>query len=124
MRRRGGDDDLLTAVADPTRRRLLEALLDRGEATATALAADLPHTRQAIAKQLAVLHRSGLVEPRPQGREVRYAVKREQLDRATQSMAGIAAAWDERLHAIKRVAEAAHAAQRAGSGEETPSRPE
>ncbi len=100
-------DELWEAVADPTRRRLLDALLAHGEATATTLAAEVPVTRQAVAKHLAVLNRAGLVEGRRLGREVRYAVRPERLDAATQGMARVAAQWDERLAAIKRLAEAA-----------------
>jgi DNA-binding transcriptional ArsR family regulator len=59
---RAGRDELWAAVADPTRRRLLDVLLARGEASATALTAELPVTRQGIAKHLAVLDRAGLVE--------------------------------------------------------------
>jgi DNA-binding transcriptional ArsR family regulator len=108
-------DELWSAVGDPTRRRVLDALLDRGEATATAVAGELPVTRQAVAKHLAVLDRAGLVEGRKQGREVRYAVRPERLDAAARSMAQVAAAWDTRLEAIKRIAEAAPAAQRTES---------
>jgi len=91
---------------------VLDVLLDRGEATATMVAGELPVTRQAVAKHLAVLDRAGLVEGRRRGREVRYAVRAERLDAAARSMADVAAAWDTRLHAIKRIAEAAAAAQR------------
>jgi DNA-binding transcriptional ArsR family regulator len=108
-------DELWSAVGDPTRRRVLDALLDRGEATATAVAGELPVTRQAVAKHLAVLDRAGLVEGRKRGREVRYAVRPERLDAAARSMAQVAAAWDTRLEAIKRIAEAAPAAQRTES---------
>jgi DNA-binding transcriptional ArsR family regulator len=100
-------DDLWSAVADPTRRRMLDVLLDRGEATATVLAGELPVTRQAVTKQLAVLDRAGLVEGRRLGREVRYAIRPQRLDVATRSMAQVAAEWDARLSAIKRIAEAA-----------------
>jgi ArsR family transcriptional regulator, cadmium/lead-responsive transcriptional repressor len=100
-------DELWAAVADPTRRRLLDLLLTHGEATATALAAELPVTRQAVAKHLAVLDRAGLVEGRREGREVRYAVRPERLDAATRWLARVAAQWDERLAAIKRLAEIA-----------------
>jgi DNA-binding transcriptional ArsR family regulator len=100
-------DELWAAVAEPTRRRLLDALLAHGEATATTLAAELPVTRQAIAKHLAVLDRAGLVEGRRRGREVRYAVRPERLDAATRWLARVAAQWDERLVAIKRLAESA-----------------
>ena len=100
-----GSDELWAAVADPTRRRLLDVLLARGEATATALAAELPVTRQGIAKHLAVLDRAGLVEARRQGREVLYSVRPDELDAATRWMAEVAAEWDSRLHTIKRLAE-------------------
>jgi ArsR family transcriptional regulator, cadmium/lead-responsive transcriptional repressor len=105
-RRGGEDDELWAAVADPTRRRLLDVLLTRGDATATTLADDLPVTRQAVAKHLAVLDRTGLVVGERRGREVRYAVRPERLDAATQAMARVAADWDARLVAIKRLAEA------------------
>ena len=109
MNRSGGEDDeLWAAVADPTRRRLLDVLLARGEATATTLADELPITRQGIAKHLAVLDRSGLVEGRRHGRAVRYAVRPERLDAATRSLAQVAAQWDERLARIKRLAESEH----------------
>jgi DNA-binding transcriptional ArsR family regulator len=108
MTRRGEEvDELWAAVADPTRRRLLDVLLARGEATATTLAGELPVTRQAVAKHLAVLDRAGLVEGRRLGRELRYAVRPDRLDAATRRMARVAAEWDERLAAIKRLAESA-----------------
>ena len=106
MRRGGGDvDELWAAVADPTRRRLLDALLAHGEATATTLAGDLPVTRQAVAKHLSVLERAGLVDSHRVGREVRYAVRPERLDAAIEWLARVAAEWDDRLGAIKRLAE-------------------
>ena len=76
-------DELWAAIAEPARRRLLDLLLARGEATATMLAAELPISRQAVVKHLAVLDRTGLVEGRRQGREVRYAVRPDRLDTAT-----------------------------------------
>jgi DNA-binding transcriptional ArsR family regulator len=105
---RSGSDELWAAVADPTRRRLLDVLLVRGEATATSLAAELPVTRQGIAKHLAVLDRAGLVEARRHGREVLYAVRPDELDAVTRWMARVAAEWDSRLHTIKRLAEERH----------------
>src|SRR5215207_10699839 len=101
----GEADELWAAVADPTRRRLLDVLLAHGEATATTLAGELPVTRQAVAKHLAVLERAGLVDSRRLGREVRYAVRPERLDAATEWLARVAAEWDQRLGVIKRLAE-------------------
>jgi DNA-binding transcriptional ArsR family regulator len=103
------DDALWAAVADPTRRRVLDALLEHGVATTTTLAGELPVTRQAVAKHLVVLNRVGLVAGERRGREVRYAVRPERLDAAAEAMAHVAAQWDRRLARIKRLAEAAQA---------------
>jgi DNA-binding transcriptional ArsR family regulator len=112
----GEVDELWSAVGDPTRRRVLDVLLDQGWATATMVAGELPVTRQAVAKHLVVLDKAGLVAGRRRGREMRYAVRPERLDAAARSMARVAAEWDTRLTAIKRIAEAAAAAQRPESG--------
>jgi DNA-binding transcriptional ArsR family regulator len=104
------DDALWSAVADPTRRRVLDALLERGEATTTTLAEALPVTRQAVAKHLVVLNRVGLVAGRRRGREVRYTVRPERLDDAAEAMARVAEQWDRRLARIKRIAESVHSA--------------
>jgi DNA-binding transcriptional ArsR family regulator len=92
---------------------VLGLLLDRGEATATTLAGEVPVTRQAVAKHLAVLDRAGLIEGRRRGREVRYAVRPQRLDAAARSMAQVVAEWDARLAAIKRIAESVAREQRA-----------
>jgi predicted ArsR family transcriptional regulator len=78
------DDALLAAVADSSRRHLLDLILAHGEATPTALAAELPFTRQAVAKHLAVLDRAGLVEARRTGRSC-YSVRREASGRGRPS---------------------------------------
>lgn len=105
---RGEDEQLWAAVAEPSRRRLLDLLLARGRATPTGLAAELPVTRQAVSKHLAVLEHAGLVQAHRQGREVQYTVNTERLAAAAQAMAQAAAAWDRRLQRIKSLAETAH----------------
>jgi len=106
------EEALLEAVADNSRRQVLDLLLAHGAVTPTALAAELPFSRQAVAKHLAVLDRAGLVEGTRQGREVRYSVRPEHLDVAVRAMAKVAARWDARLDAIKRMAEASAEARR------------
>jgi DNA-binding transcriptional ArsR family regulator len=98
-------DGVLSAMADPNRRRLLDELARRGEATATALAEVLPITRQAVVKHLGVLSRSGLVSGLRRGREVRYQVKTDGLAATAEWMTRLAAQWDGRLAEIKRIAE-------------------
>jgi DNA-binding transcriptional ArsR family regulator len=103
--RGSGIDDVLAALADPMRRRVLENVATRGEATATMIATELPVSRQAIVKHLAILDRAGLVAARRQGREVLYAVRSEPLEATARWINDLAAAWDTRLAAIKRLAE-------------------
>jgi DNA-binding transcriptional ArsR family regulator len=107
-----GTDELVAAVTEPTRRQLLDLLLDLGDSTPSALADQLPVTRQAISKHLVVLDRVGLVSAQREGREMHYRLNVARLDEAAQSLSAIASAWDRRLMRIKRLAEASHAAAR------------
>jgi predicted transcriptional regulator len=100
------DDQLWSAVGDPSRRRLLDLLLTDGAGTATTLSQHLPVTRQAVAKHLGVLDRVGLVHATPSGRERLYRVDETQLARAVAQMSSVGSAWDARLRRIKRIAEA------------------
>ncbi|MBC9713522.1 winged helix-turn-helix transcriptional regulator [Streptomyces sp. TRM66268-LWL] len=100
------DDELWSAVGDPTRRRMLDLMLAEGGGTATTLSDRLPVTRQAIAKHLHLLERVGLVHSAAAGRERRYRVDEGQLARAVAQLSTVTAAWDARLQRIKRIAEA------------------
>jgi DNA-binding transcriptional ArsR family regulator len=99
------DDELWSAVGDPTRRRMLDLLLSAGGGTATSLRDQLPVTRQAVAKHLGVLDRAGLVHSTPAGRERRYTVDEAQLERAIAQLSDVSQSWDRRLQRIKRIAE-------------------
>ena len=103
------DDELWSAIAEPSRRQVLDLLVSHGEVSASWLAERVPLSRQAVSKHLVVLERSGLVSRRKQGREVLYRVEAGRLDQAARAMAKLAAQWDRRLSMIKRLAETAHA---------------
>ena len=90
------------ALADANRRYVLEALAERDTATATELAAELPVTRQAVAKHLAALNEAGLVESRREGRETRYELTPGPLGAAMDWMASVGAEWDARLAALRK----------------------
>jgi predicted transcriptional regulator len=105
------DDDLWSAIGDPTRRRMLDLLLVEGDGTATTLSQHIPVTRQAVAKHLGVLDRVGLVRATSAGREKRYRVDDAQLERAVAQLSSVTSAWDARLQRIKRIAEAIHRTQ-------------
>lgn len=102
------DDDLWSAIGDPTRRKLVDLLLARMAGTATSLSDELPVTRQAVAKHLGVLDRVGLVHATTTGREKRYRVDEAQLARAVAQLNAVGDTWDARLRRIKDIAEAIH----------------
>ncbi len=106
------DDELWSAIADPSRRRVLDLLVSNGAVSASWLAGHVPFSRQAVSKHLVVLERAGLVSRRKQGREVLYQIEAGRLDQAAQAMAELAAQWDQRLATIKRLAETAYAANK------------
>ena len=99
------DDDLWSAIGDPTRRRILDLLLVDEGGTSTTLSKQLPVTRQAVARHLGVLDHVGLVSGRAAGRERRYEVDEAQLGRAVAQLTSVGTAWNGRLRRIKRIAE-------------------
>jgi DNA-binding transcriptional ArsR family regulator len=97
-----GADAVFAALADPSRRGLIRRLAERGAATATELAAELPVTRQAVAKHLATLGSAGLVRSERRGRETRFELTPEPLAEAVDWVAEVGEVWDERLRALRR----------------------
>lgn len=110
------DDELWSAIGDPTRRRMLDLLVDEGTGTATALSQKLPVSRQAISKHLQVLDRVGLVRGSAAGKERRYHVDEEQLARAIAQLNEVSNAWDKRLRRIRRIAEDLQRARNESTG--------
>ncbi len=97
---------VLAALADPTRRRVVETLLRDGSTSVPALTGSLPMTRQAVAKHLAALGDAGLVERVPSaGREVRYRLRPGAVAPASEWLGGVAAAWDRRLERLRDAVE-------------------
>ncbi len=95
-------DAVFAALADPTRRQLLALLGERGEASATDLARELPVTRQAVQKHLGLLAAASLVDTRRSGREVLYRPTPAPMSEAMAWMAEVGSAWDSRLAALER----------------------
>ena len=84
-------EQVFVALADPTRRTILAALASGGPATATDLAAQLPITRQGIAKHLALLAEAGLVTAEQgERRRVRYRLQSAPMQLAQQFLAALA----------------------------------
>jgi DNA-binding transcriptional ArsR family regulator len=93
---------VFAALADPTRREVVRLLAQRPGLTASALAGELPVSRQAIAKHLAQLRDAGLAEAEHAGRETRYRLTPEPLSGAMAWMVEAGGRWDTRLDRLKR----------------------
>jgi DNA-binding transcriptional ArsR family regulator len=91
------------ALSDPTRRQMLGTLMRDGSTSVPALTAQLPITRQAVAKHLAALSGAGLVERETvsEGREVRYRLTPDALAPAASWIQEADAAWAGRLGRLK-----------------------
>jgi DNA-binding transcriptional ArsR family regulator len=94
-------DQLFGVLADPTRRALLQRLVQAGPDTATRLATDRPLTRQAVVKHLQALEDAGLVVGERHGREVRYRATPERLTEAVVWLVDTSAKWDRRLDRLR-----------------------
>jgi DNA-binding transcriptional ArsR family regulator len=94
---------VFAALADPTRRHLVAKLAEQGGATATGLAAELPISRQAVAKHLATLGRAGLVSESHRGREHRFELDPRPLADAAAWLTTVGAEWDSRLADLQRL---------------------
>ncbi|MFC3676795.1 ArsR/SmtB family transcription factor [Ferrovibrio xuzhouensis] len=94
-------DHTLLALADPTRRAILQRLSDSGgEARVTDLAAPFQMSLNAVSKHIQLLERADLVRRRKQGREHLLSFNPEPLTRAEQWIAERKAVWERRLDAL------------------------
>jgi DNA-binding transcriptional ArsR family regulator len=96
---------VFAALADPTRRHLVEALAAQPETTATALASSLPISRQAVAKHLVLLREAGLVNSRRSGREALFELDPRPLADAAAWLGTIGAEWEQGLSRLRELLE-------------------
>jgi DNA-binding transcriptional ArsR family regulator len=92
---------VFSALADPTRRTVFDRLVDSGPASATHLSGELPVTRQAVAKHLAVLEEAGLVTRDRVGRETRFVANPDALEEVSRWIEQVGSAWDTRLQRLR-----------------------
>ena len=90
---------VLRAVADESRRTLLETLAD-GPATAGELAALLPIARPGVSRHLRVLREAGLVEARQEGQRRVYSLRPAPLAAVDQWLERYRSLWEQRLDAL------------------------
>ena len=93
--------DPLQAVADPTRRRIIE-LLGRGERSAGELVEEFDVSAPAISQHLKALREAGLVSVRTDAQRRIYALDPEGLDAIDAWLASVRKFWNPRLDALER----------------------
>lgn len=97
--------EVLAALGDPTRRRVLDLLTEHGPASASTLAERVDISRQGLTKHLTTLVDAGVLTTGRVGREVRYAASPTALEAAAAWLDARARQWDAQLAALKQAAE-------------------
>jgi DNA-binding transcriptional ArsR family regulator len=105
-------DRTLVALADPTRRGILEQL-SRGEARVTDLAAPFSISLNSVSKHIRLLERAGLVRRRVRGREHFLSFNAPPLDEAAAWIESQRALWLRRLRALDELLKEEDREQRA-----------
>jgi DNA-binding transcriptional ArsR family regulator len=96
------ETDVFRALADPTRRALLERLV-RKEMSVSELTADFPISQPAISQHLASLRGAGLVTERREGRFAYYRADPNGLQPLLSWIDHYRAAWPKRIEKLKQI---------------------
>ncbi len=99
MSRRAASADAFAAIADPTRRRLLDSLAV-GERTVLSLAAPFHITLSAVSQHLRLLREAGLVRVRKSGRERYYRLDPRPLRQVADWVEHYDRFWHQKLDAL------------------------
>ncbi|MBS0656708.1 MAG: winged helix-turn-helix transcriptional regulator [Verrucomicrobia bacterium] len=94
--------DIFQAIADPTRRAIL-VLIAVQAMTPNAIAEHFDVTRQAISKHLRILSECDLLLPRPQGREIYYALKIDRMQEVDRWLAQFRTQMEQRFQQLDEV---------------------
>ena len=94
------------AIADPSRRKILDLLRDQGPLRAGQIVAQLTHISQpAVSKHLRILREAKLVRAVTDGRERSYYLNPEALRQVAEWLLHYENLWDSRLATLKQLAE-------------------
>jgi DNA-binding transcriptional ArsR family regulator len=93
-------DAVFAALADPTRRAIIERL-SRGEARVTEVAEPFAMSLNAVSKHIRVLEASGMVERRKEGRDHILSINTRSLDEVDGWISRMHRYWEQRLDAME-----------------------
>ena len=94
-------NEVFKSLADPTRRGILEQLMQDGEQNVRALTERAGVSQAAVSKHLSVLKNAGLVRDRPEGRTVHYTAQPKGLAPLIDWIELYAAFWQDRLNRLE-----------------------
>jgi len=97
--------DMFVALADPTRRNILELLASRGELAATAISAQFPVSPQAVSQHLKVLREAHLVEMEKRAQQRVYRLNPQTLSQLEAWVQQTKQRYSERFGALDTVLE-------------------
>ncbi len=96
-----GNGAVFAALGDVTRLRVVARLCRKGPSSITGLTQGSGVSRQAVTKHLQVLEGAGLVRSERTGRETRWKIRPEGMDKDQASLDRISAAWDDALRRLE-----------------------
>lgn len=99
----GFQDQLFTALADPTRRGIFEQLCRQGEQTVRALTVEAGISQPAVSKHLAILKRAGLVRDRHEGRHTHYGAQPGALIPLVDWASQMTGFWESRFNDLEEL---------------------
>ncbi|MGN7453996.1 ArsR/SmtB family transcription factor [Paenibacillus pasadenensis] len=112
--------DVYQAIADPSRRRMLQLLQDAGELPLKEVTPHFDMTRAAVSKHLRILADAGLVHERRTGRETRYRMDADPLRELKRWLAYFDRYWENKLQALRLHVEGPEPAEAGGPAEDQP----
>ncbi len=95
-------ETVFAAIADPTRRQVLERLRIEGALSVKQLSEPMAVTRQAVTKHLNILHNAGLIKVERHGRERLHRLQPEPLQAVDDWLRPYAQAWDDAFERLRR----------------------
>ena len=98
--------DMFSALAEPTRRSILEMLASNGQLSATAISSKFRVSPPAISQHLKILREARLVSMEKHAQQRLYAINPEAMNELEEWARKIAAQWDKRFDALEKLAQA------------------
>lgn len=92
--------DAFFAIADPTRRKILE-ILTFNQASITTIVEEFPTSRTAVKKHLVILHEANLVTTKKVGREMKYHINPLPLKEVWKWVSYYEEFWNEKMNSLE-----------------------